>query len=341
MSVHLCWHSLFIMKKFIKIFLLALFFTSCNDSDYKFPQANIEYAVTDISIHRYGKKLFELDRYDFKNELKNIQDEFILFLDADLNDSTNVIQLLDYVNDTQLIKIYDETIKVYPDTDEISIALSDAFSRFIYYFPDEKIPEIYTYISDLYFEMPVWKNDSAMIIALDVYLGDQFGLYNKLGLPQYKIRCMSPSNLSVDVMKAFYFQDIATKHKKKTLLDHMIEGGKLLIYLDAVLPSVSDSIKICYSSDKMEWAIKNEKNVWGFLIENNLLYATDYQTQTNLIQDGPFTNGFSNESPSRLGIFIGWQIVNQYMNANPDISLPEMLEMKDSQMILQKSRYKP
>jgi hypothetical protein len=72
-----------------------------------------------------------------------------------------------------------------------------------------------------------------------------------------------------------------------------------------------------------------------------LLYNTDYQIQTKLIQDGPFTAGFSSESPARLGIFIGWKIVINYLQNNPKVSLFELIQMKDSQRILQESAYKP
>ena len=343
MSVHLCWHSFFriIMRNIFLVLILVFNITACDNNGYKFPQANIKYSTNHLNVHRYGKALFELDTGNFRNELTEIQDEYKLFLDADLNDSANIAQLLDYVSDSQLVHIYHKTDEIYPDAESVETALSDAFCRYHYFYPEKQLPEIYTYISDLYYEMPVWKNDSAMVIALDIYLGNDFPLYGKLGLPNYKIRCMTPTNLPVDVMKTIYINDVATTIKKRTLLDHMIETGKMLTFLDAVLPHVPDSVKICYTADKLAWAHNNERKIWGFLIENNMIYSTDYQVQTKFIQDGPFTNGFSNKSPSRLGIFMGWQIVNSYMNNNPGISLIEMLSLTDSQLILQKSGYKP
>lgn len=329
------------MRLLILLVLSVFLLTSCSDDGYKFPQANINVPSYPVDIHRYGKTLFELDSNDFQNGLKNIQNEYNLFLDADLDDSTNIAQLFEYVTDTQLMSIYQRVVEVYPEMQDQEKILGDAFGRYNYFFPDKHIPEVYTYISDLYFEIPIWLKDDALVIAVDIYLGDAFYLYSKLGLPYYKIRCMSPENLSVDAMKTMYFEEIVTYYNKKTLLDHMVEGGKILTYLDAVLPEIADSVKICYTSKKMEWAHSNEKGIWGFLIENDLLYSTEYLSQTKLIKDGPFTNGFTDDSPSRLGVFIGWQIVNQFMVNNPDVSLKEMLSITDSQLILQKSAYKP
>jgi len=41
----------------------------------------------------------------------------------------------------------------------------------IYSNSEKRIPEVYTYVSDMYYERPVWLKDSVLVIALDVYLG--------------------------------------------------------------------------------------------------------------------------------------------------------------------------
>jgi hypothetical protein len=331
------------MKPIIVFFTLTiLLLSSCSNSDKNpFSVNSSDLPSVDLKIHRYGKALFELDTSDLQAGLQSIQNEFKLFLGSKLNDTGNIRQIYDFVSDTQLISIYNKTMEVYPSLDKVEAQLSDAFAHYLYFFSKEKIPVVYTYISDLYFEQPVLQADSAVIIALDIYLGSDFPLYQQLGLPFYKVRCMEPDNLPVDVMKSLYFKELAPAFKQRTLLDRMLESAKLLVYLDAVMPATPDSLKICYTQKKLEWAYQNEKNVWAFLVGNKLLYSTDYKTQTKLIQDGPFTTGFSNESPSRLGVFIGWQILNSYALRHPEVSLMELLQMTDSQNILQQSGYKP
>jgi hypothetical protein len=121
----------------------------------------------------------------------------------------------------------------------------------------------------------------------------------------------------------------------------MIDGGKLLYYMDAIFPDTHDSIKSCYTGEKLNWAEENEKQVWAFIVQNELLYTTDFKTQSNLIQDGPFTTGLSNESPARLGQYIGWKIIRAYMSRHPETSLQDLIEIDDAQLILQNSGYKP
>lgn len=333
----------FRMKHFLLFLTVAiLFLNSCvNREKNAFSVDSSDLPTVEVKIHRYGKALFELDTFNLQSGLKGIQNEFRLFLGADLNEPENVQQIYDFVSDTQLISLYQKTMEVYPNLDDTEEQLSDAFSRYQYFFPEKKLPSVYTYISDLYYEKPVMQTDKELVVALDVYLGSGFPLYQQLGLPFYKVRCMEPENLPVDVMKTLYFNELEPNNKQRTLLDRMIGSAKVLLYLDAVLPTTPDSLKIGYTADKLDWAQKNEEHVWAFLVGNQLLYTTDYQTQTKLIQDGPFTTGFSNKSPSRLGIYIGWQIVKSYVNRHPDVSLKQLLQMTDSQKILQESGYKP
>jgi len=315
---------------------------SCDNKPQKGPNVDESQLIKiDVNIHRYGKALFETDTANFLYEVSKIQDEFSLFLGNDIDNPTVLAPLYEYVTDTQLRSISDTTLKVYPDLISLENSLSDAFSRYHYFFPKKKIPTVYTFISDLYYEKPVIVDDSVVIIALDVYLGEDFPHYRSLGLPHYKIRCMTSDNIEIDVMKAMYVSEIVKLHKQKTMIDRMIAAGKLLYYLDAMLPDVPDSLKICYNSKQMEWAENNKANVWAFFVKNKLFYSADYKLQTKLIQDGPFTTGFSNDSPPRLGIWLGWQIVREYMNKHDDVSLEDLIQNHDAQGIFNQSGYKP
>ena len=60
-----------------------------------------------------------------------------------------------------------------------------------------------------------------------------------------------------------------------------------------------------------------------------------------MVSHGSFTTGFSRQSPSRLGIWIGWHIVSDYMKNNPETKLNELFKITDSQQLLHDSGYKP
>ncbi|MFK5856470.1 MAG: hypothetical protein QM503_10095 [Bacteroidota bacterium] len=327
---------------FIYIILAFLLLQACDNSSSKGPSVDSSsLEEVDVKIHRYGKALSETDTANFLNDVSKLQDEFVLFIGSDSYTFERLVPLYEYVTDTQIMLLSDRVMELYPNLAQEETELSDAFSRFHYFFPDLKIPVVYSYISNLYHEKPVIVDDSVVIIALDIYLGEDFTGYRSLGLPHYKIRCMTSDNIIIDVMKAMYVSELAPRGSQKTLVDRMVAAGKLLYYLDAVLPRVPDSLKICYNSTQMDWIEKHKTNVWAFLVENKLFYSADYKIQTKLIQDGPFTTGFTNDSPPRLGIWLGWQIVRKYMDEHPDVSIDELIKNTDNQGIFNQSGYKP
>ena len=59
------------------------------------------------------------------------------------------------------------------------------------------------------------------------------------------------------------------------------------------------------------------------------------------IEETPFTKQFGNDSPGRLGIFLGWKLIQSYMKNNPEVTLPELMQISDYQKILNNSKFKP
>jgi uncharacterized protein YjaZ len=108
------------------------------------------------------------------------------------------------------------------------------------------------------------------------------------------------------------------------------------------LPSVTDAQKIGYSQEEMDWAKANEEQMWKYFVERELLYSTDSQLDRKFLDPAPFSKfglELDNESPGRLGRYMGWQIVRAFMEKNP-VGLQQLLDMPADE-ILKKSNYKP
>lgn len=103
----------------------------------------------------------------------------------------------------------------------------------------------------------------------------------------------------------------------------MMRWGKILYITEATMPDEEINTILRYTEKQYDWAIKSEGMFWKYLVENELLFKTDEKTRSNLLNDGPFTSGLSNNSPDRLGQFLAWRIVHQYME-NHDISIAEL-----------------
>ncbi|MBI9034992.1 MAG: hypothetical protein JEZ03_11035 [Bacteroidales bacterium] len=162
-----------------------------------------------------------------------------------------------------------------------------------------------------------------------------------MSIPGYKSRAFSKEFIPVDVFQEISYSKIDNSTAAATLLDHMISKGKLIYFTDLMLPEYADSLKIKFPSTKLDWCNKNEKNIWAFIIENKLLYSTDPIVMRDLIDDAPFTKGFGEQSPGRIGVWLGWKIVSSYMNNHPDQHPSDLFSNQNSQEILKKSLYKP
>jgi uncharacterized protein YjaZ len=122
----------------------------------------------------------------------------------------------------------------------------------------------------------------------------------------------------------------------------MVYAGKQLYLKDVLLPQISDAEKIGYSPEQLTWCQENESYMWRYFMQEQLLYSTDSKLATRFINTAPFSKFYleiDNESPGRVGTWIGWQIVRSFMNNN-DVNLQQLLQM-DPIEIFQNSKYKP
>ncbi len=332
--------------KNILLFLCVCLLISCQPSKNKaFKQLNHDAFKNQnkitIQIARYEKALFGLDPNDPAKGLKSIQKEFFIFLNSNLNDPVNILQIKNFINDPMLIRINKETQEKFPDLTFIEKQLSDAFSNFHHYFPDKKIPKVYSYINFLNDKQPIIYSDSVLIIELDMYLGKNSSFYPMANIPAYVTNRCSKEYMVADCMKEIGRTMSVNNSNDLTFLNQIIATGKILFFLDAMLPETPDSIKIGYTPKQIEWCMKNEENIWKFFIDQKLLYQTEPSVISKFLNDAPFTPGLSHESPGRMGCWIGWQIVRDFMQKNEQITIAELLKETDAQKILKLSRYKP
>ena len=144
-----------------------------------------------------------------------------------------------------------------------------------------------------------------------------------------------------DIVSSFSYGILAPP-KNKELLSLMISSGKELYLKDVLLPETTDAEKIGYIPEQITWCQENESYMWRHFMENNLLYSTDSKLPNRFINVAPFSKFYleiDNETPGRVGTWVGWQIVRSYMNNN-DVTLQQVLQM-DPMELFQKSKYKP
>jgi len=297
-----------------------------------------------IDIHRYEMDLFSLDMNQLANGIAKLSTTYPenLIGKGVWEDSLMMKGLKLYLQDPIIKKIYEKTVNSYPSLDTLIFALEDAFARYLYYFPEAEIPTFYTVVPGIDYNMPsVYAYNDDVFILLDMYLGANYKMYDQAGIPKYISERFESKYIATDCFKkALVYRHLPEK-TKLTLLDHIIEEGKKLYFTELMFPKVPARDIIAYNEAKYEWAVRYQKEVWNHMIGQNQLFSKNEKELLTYIFEAPFTTSFTNQSPGRIGAFMGWKIIQGFMENNPAVTLDQMMQMTNSQDILNKSKYKP
>jgi len=297
--------------------------------------------VTPVVVQRYDLDLFSVRPDHFAEDLAKLQPRYPFFLGDRLPDTASLQDLRFYLLNPRNQEFYDGVRTRFSDLSGLEGELTEAFRHLKFYFPQQQLPKVVAYISGGDYEAPVQMGEGILLVGLDNYLGPDWELYKSDRLPVYLLNRMVPQQIAPDCIKLISKVYFPEKLPGNNLLDYMVEAGKRLWFTEAMLPGVPERNLIAYSEEQHRWILDNEAHVWAALIEHQMLYSSDGRNIRSLMADGPFTAEFSQESPPRLGEWIGWQIVRGYMEKHREVSPAALMEETDTQKILTQSGYKP
>lgn len=243
------------------------------------------------------------------------------------------------LKDTIQLELYKEVEGVFPNFTKETKDLELFYKYVNHYFPKEKHPKVVTVTSYVDYKNRVILTDSLLLIALDNYLGASHKFY--AGIQNYIAKTLDKQYIVSDVASAFVKKKIAAP-VERTFLAKLIYYGKELYLKDNLVPFNTNAQKIKFTQEELDWAIANEEQIWRYFVERQLLYSTDTKLAARFLEDAPFSKfqlELDNESPGKVGRYIGWQIVKAYMEKN-NISLQQLLSVP-AEEIFKKSNYKP
>jgi gliding motility-associated lipoprotein GldB len=235
-------------------------------------------------------------------------------------------------------KLFNKSQTIFADFNNEINEIKQLFKYYKYYYPTFNEPKIITLINNLDYESKVIYTGEFLFISLDMYLGSNDEVYESF--PSYLSNNFKKERIVVDIAEKL--SGSIQKTRNRQFIDIMINKGKQLYLMNAILPEISDELLMGYTKDKMVWAVANEEEVWRYFIDNKLLYSTDSNLQKRFIANGPFSKFYMDiekDSPGRIGVWMGWQIVKAYMKNN-SVTLQQMMEV-DADEIFKKSKYKP
>ncbi|SDE42883.1 gliding motility-associated lipoprotein GldB [Mucilaginibacter pineti] len=336
-------------KQIYLIFSIALMFTACGRNK-KIDVSNID---LEVKIERFDHDFDAMRTKPMNTQAAYLQNTYGAFypdfiervLQAGSTRDTAYFKTLRQVfSGTAYTDLKHDVDVVYPNMDKQNEELTEAFKYIKHYYPQKRLPKVYAYLSG--FQAQTSIGDGYFAVGLDLFLGANSRFYPSItnAFPHYMSRHFTPENITPRVIEGIAREDMFQEDDNdKSLLAKMVYNGKIMYFMDSILPDVGDTTKISYTTEQLKWCKDFESKIWGYFLDENLLYETDYPKIQKYLSEAPFTPGLGekNESAPKLAVWTGWQIVRAYMEKHPEVTLQQLMAEKDAQKILNLSKYRP
>ena len=318
---------------------------SCN-SGQKTPDISaIDVPLTTV---RYEQSFFAIDTLRLDVSLQKIAGQEPLFTQDFLYNilattpSTAAKDVPQFLSAYQ--SMYKQTSTQFASIKTEEAAIKQGLKYVKYYFPDYKLPtKLITFIGPINSFGNIITID-ALAIGLQMYLGKNDPIYvseeGQSLYPTYVSRRFDPSYMATNCMKNILDDMFPLQDAGAPLCEQMVEAGKRLYFLKQVQPNLPDSIVTGYTAAQLEGCYKSEKDIWSFFVQNNLLYQKDPSLIGDYMMDGPNTAVFGDASPGFIGQFVGYRIVEAWLQKNKALSLDKVMRTP-AKIIFEQAKYKP
>lgn len=324
-------------RSFIVVFWVAVIFVSCTNNRTRFYDASVQNDTLQIKVERFDLDLFSLD----SSALAAKYGGFLKLYARNVLNLRSTDELYRFTTDSGIMQLHTDVERIYPakgGASDVEKSLTTAFRYYHCYFPDNEIPRVMFHISG--FNQAMVVADNVVSASVEQYLGADYEPYQYVAY-SYEIPFMTPQQLPVDMMYAWISSSFPETLQGEQLLDFMIYQGKLMYLQKVFFPDTEESVLLGYTESQYEWCKRFENEVWNHIMESRELFSTDWKVYTKYISPAPFTSGLSQESPGRIGVYIGLQMVKSYMDRNKSVTLQALMKPSDSRMFLQDAAYRP
>ncbi len=317
------------MKNFLWSLVVLLSIFSCGEG------SKVKQEIKDLPVD------FELKRFDIAlanasaSDIVDLKKEFPYFFSKRYDQG----YWEEKIKDTIQQEIQEQVASAFSDIGEVEVKLELLFKHISYYFPEVDVPKTILVATDVDYKNKVILNDSLLFVSLSTYLGSDHYFYD--GIARFHSKNFRKDQIIVDVAHAFAKAKTPAPTSLQ-FIDHLIYEGKMLYVMAQLLPEESLHEILSYQKDELVFAEENEVNIWEYFVSKEVLFSTDKKLLSRFVDPAPFSKFYldlDNETPGRIGRYIGYKIVASYMAKNT-VSLKSML-LKDAQSLFNNSKYKP
>lgn len=332
--------------------MIGTFACQTDDSE---PVPDVSDIEVNVELRRFERDLFSLDTDNLAAELERLESNYPQFSQIYFNHilrskdpavapQGHVDYVRGFLQHPAVRQLYDTTMIVYPELTDIQEEYRRAFRFFKHYFPEQPVPSVTTFISEYTVGAFIYENN-ALGVGLDFFLGAEYPYLrynpNNSNFSAYLTRTFNRDHLVAKSLTPLVEDLLGPPPAGGRMLDMMVHNGKKLYLLDRLLPFHPDSVIMEVTGEQMDWLLNNELEIWAYFLQEDLLYSSEWQDIRKFVEYSPHSPGMPPEAPGRTANFTGWRMVRAYMQRHPQASMQDLIELRDAQALLDRSRYKP
>lgn len=329
--------------KFYKIFslliILKVIICGCTANPLKVDVSEIELDIEFINVDSLYLNVEKNNLDQLHEELIHELDEIYLY-EVSMNirqqtDSFSAQAIYSFYQSEYIKALEKEKIKLESDVFNQKKLIIQAFKYLSYHFPNLKEPKQIIFINKLF--GGIHCTDSVISVGLERYIDPQSEVIK--GIPndqlyEWQKEAMNIHFLARDIVlqwiQVHLFNEI-----DEHLANHIVQAGKILYVLQAAFPTKDGAFIMRYTDDDYKWATENEYPFWEYIVREEMLFKNNLRDKTNFLNEGPYTIGLPEKGPDRLGQFLGWKMVNQFMNSSKELSLQELIRTEYNTILQQ------
>lgn len=317
---------------------LLMILSSCTsnrlDVDISNTQVEQDFYYVDESLHELS-----LDELKTKhNQLSSSLDQLYVFEWQEnlrmKNSDSLYKEIHDFYNSEYIQDLEMAKESLLPKVKDKEDDINTAFRYFKHHFKNSPFPYQIIFMNKLF--SSVHCSDSAVTVALESYISPENEVIKSIPngqLYEWQRERMDIQYLERDILLSWIQVQLFDEIDKQ-LAQHIVQAGKILYVLNATFPNADDRYILRYNEKDWNWAIENEQLTWGYLVKEQLLFKNNRRDKANFLNEGPTSVGLPEESPDRMGQYLGYKMVKGFMHENKQVSLQDLLTI-DYNKILQ------
>lgn len=299
----------------------------------------IEPAPVSWTTHDFGEALFGGDSLNFQH----LQAEFQPFLQSQPQRF-----FWEHERENEYLQNHYTNVAALMDHEAIAEQLAGISGRAKSAFGVNTAEDLYFYISGIDLETPCLYvapqegEPAYAFVGLDNFLGPAYPGYE--GIPTYQRTLLRPEQLPVAFAHALLEGVVTMNYANPSLLEAALFHGKRALATTSLTPETPEHEVLGYTAEEWAFLESNERNIWEVFVREKFLFSTDIILQQRLVEPAPFSKlgtALDTEIPPRVARYLGYKLIRSYAQSHNQLTLQQIINLRDAQKILRDAKYKP